>query len=78
MDLEIIILSKKEKDKYHDITYMWSLKYMTQMNLPSELSAETGKFPPLRAPIYLYFILVYLHCDILRYRGPEILSSKQR
>ena len=32
MDLEIIILSKKEKDKYHDITYMWSLKYMTQMN----------------------------------------------
>ena len=33
MDLEIIILSKKEKDKYHDITYMWSLKYMTQMNL---------------------------------------------
>ena len=30
MQLEIIILSEvsqKEKDKYHDITYMWNLKY---------------------------------------------------
>ena len=29
MDLEIIIpseVSQKEKDKYHDITYMWNLK----------------------------------------------------
>ena len=29
MDLEIIILrevSQKEKDKYHDIIYMWNLK----------------------------------------------------
>ena len=29
MDLEIIILrevSQKEKDKYHDINYMWNLK----------------------------------------------------
>ena len=29
MDLEIIILSKvihTEKDKYHDIAYMWNLK----------------------------------------------------
>ena len=29
MQLEIIILteiSQKEKDKYHDITYMWNLK----------------------------------------------------
>ena len=32
MDLEIIILSEvsqTEKDKYHDITYMWNLKYDT-------------------------------------------------
>ena len=32
IDLEIIILSEvsqKEKDKYHDITYMWNLKYDT-------------------------------------------------
>ena len=30
MDLEMIILSEvsqKENDKYHDITYMWNLKY---------------------------------------------------
>ena len=26
MDLEIIILSQLEKDKYHEITYMWNLK----------------------------------------------------
>ena len=34
MDLEIIILSEvsqKEKDKYHDITYMWNLKYDTKI-----------------------------------------------
>ena len=32
MDLEIIMLSEvsqKEKDKYHDITYMWNPKYDT-------------------------------------------------
>ena len=32
MQLEIITLSEvgqKEKDKYHDITYMWNLKYGT-------------------------------------------------
>ena len=32
MDLEVIILSEvsqKEKDKHHDITYMWNLKYDT-------------------------------------------------
>ena len=32
MDLEIIILnevSHKEKEKYHDITYTWNLKYDT-------------------------------------------------
>ena len=31
-DIEIIILSgisQKEKDKYHDITYMWNLQYYT-------------------------------------------------
>ena len=30
IDLEILILnevSQREKDKYHDITYMWNLKY---------------------------------------------------
>ena len=30
MQLEVIILSEvsqKKKDKYHDITYMWNLKY---------------------------------------------------
>ena len=30
MDLEIIIpseVSQREKDKYHDITYMWNSKY---------------------------------------------------
>ena len=26
IDLEIIILSQLEKDKYHEITYMWNLK----------------------------------------------------
>ena len=29
MDLEIIIVSQKEKDKYHDIAYVWNLKYDT-------------------------------------------------
>ena len=36
MDLEIIILneeSKTEKDMSFDITYMWNLKNMIQMNL---------------------------------------------
>ena len=36
MDLEMIILSKvnqKEKDKYHDITYMWSLKHNTNKHI---------------------------------------------
>ena len=36
MDLEIIILSEvsqTEKDKYHDIAYMWNLKKKIQMNL---------------------------------------------
>ena len=39
MDLEIIILSnvcQKEKDKYHDIIYIWNLKYDT-----NELIYET-------------------------------------
>jgi len=36
MDLEIIILSEvsqKEKDKYHDITYVWNLKYDTNEHI---------------------------------------------
>ena len=39
MDLEIIILSEvsqTEKDKYHDIAYMWNLKEKIQMNLFTE------------------------------------------
>ena len=37
MDLEIVILSKSERDKYHMIiTYMWNLKYVT-----NELTYET-------------------------------------
>ena len=37
MDLEIVILSKSERDKYHMIiTYMWNLKYDT-----NELTYET-------------------------------------
>ena len=34
MDLEIIVLSEVSlTDKYHDITCMWNLKKMVQMNL---------------------------------------------
>ena len=29
MQLEILILSQKEKDKYHLISHMWNLKYGT-------------------------------------------------
>ena len=39
IDLEIIILSEvsqTEKDKYHDIAYMWNLKEKIQMNLFTE------------------------------------------
>ena len=35
LQLEIIILSEisqKEKDKYHDIIYMWNLKYDTALS----------------------------------------------
>ena len=37
MDLEMIVLSEvsqKEKDKHHDITYMWNLKYNTNELIP--------------------------------------------
>ena len=35
MDLEIIILSKSNRERQisYDITYMWNLKKMIQMNL---------------------------------------------
>ena len=36
MHLEIIILnevSQKEKDKYHIISYMWNLKYDTNLSM---------------------------------------------
>ena len=45
MQLEIIILSKvsqKEKDKYHDTTYMWNLKYDTNEPIyETETESET-------------------------------------
>ena len=45
MQLEIIILSKvsqKEKDKYHDTTYMWNLKYDTNEPIyEKETESET-------------------------------------
>ena len=34
---EMIILSKSEKDKYHDITYIWNVN-VTQMNLSTKQS----------------------------------------
>ena len=33
MDLEIIILSEISQKQIYDITYMWTLKKMIQMNL---------------------------------------------
>ena len=38
MDLEMIILNKSDKDKYH-ITYMWNLNYNTE-----EFIQETNRF----------------------------------
>ena len=47
MDLEIITLSEisqKEKDKYHDITYMWNLKYGTnELNYNTETDSQTQR-----------------------------------
>ena len=44
MDLEIIILSKSEKDKYHDITYTWNLKYQTdELIYMTETESMTSK-----------------------------------
>ena len=44
MDLEIIILSKSEKDKYHDITYTWNLKYQTdELIYMTETESKTSK-----------------------------------
>ena len=36
MDLDIIIVSETsqtQRDEYHDVTYVWNLKKMIQMNL---------------------------------------------
>ena len=45
MDLEIIILSEvsqKEKDKYHDITHMWNLKYdINELIYKTETDSQT-------------------------------------
>ena len=42
MDLEIIILSKSEKDKYYDITYMWNLKNNTNESIyKTETDSQT-------------------------------------
>ena len=47
MDLEIIILSEvsqSEKDKYHDITYMWNLKNDTnELIYNTEIDSQTWK-----------------------------------
>ena len=46
MDLEIIIVSQKEKDKYHDIAYVWNLKYdtneITKQKQTHRHRAQTG------------------------------------
>ena len=47
MQLEIIILSKvsqKEKDKYHDTSYTWNLKYDTNEPIyETETESETQR-----------------------------------
>ena len=52
MDLEILILSKPDKGKQHDITYMWNLKYDTNeviykteidLDLESKLMVTKGE-----------------------------------
>ena len=47
MDLEIITVSEvsqTEKDKYHDITYMWNLKYNTnELIYKTEIDPQTQK-----------------------------------
>ena len=47
MDLESIILSEvsqTEKDKYHDITYMWNLKYdINKLIYKTEIDSQTEK-----------------------------------
>ena len=47
MDLEIIILSEvnqTEKDKYHDVTYIWNLKYDTnELIYETETDSQTQK-----------------------------------
>ena len=50
MDLEIIILSEvsqTEKDKYHDITYMWNLKKKkkdtNELIYKTEIGSQTSK-----------------------------------
>ena len=49
MDLEIIILSKvihTEKDKYHDIAYMWNLKkYTNELIYITNISTDTENKP---------------------------------
>ena len=42
MDPEANILSQTEKDKYHDITYMWNLKYDTnELIYEAEIDSQT-------------------------------------
>ena len=43
IDLEIVTVSEvsqTEKDKYHDIAYMWNLKEKIQMNLNSNMNRQ--------------------------------------
>ena len=44
MDLEIIILNEvRERQIPHDVTYMWNLKKMIQMNLFTKLKQTENK-----------------------------------
>ena len=43
MDLEIIILSHPEKDKYHDITYMWNLIFINELIYKTKIDLQIFK-----------------------------------
>ena len=43
MDLEIIIVSHPEKDKYHDITYMWNLIFINELIYKTKIDLQISK-----------------------------------
>ena len=43
MDLEIIIGSHPEKDKYHDITYMWNLIFINELIYKTKIDLQISK-----------------------------------